>query len=251
MRKLEIIGISLPDIKPGDNIAKLIYRALADEGLSLQDYDILVISQVIVSKAEGRIVKLDSVKVSSQAEELALILGKDKRVVEIILRECKSILRVGNKSIIVETKNGLKCASSGVDLSNVDGGLSMALLPLNPDKSAKIIREELERLTGRRLAVIISDTLGRPLRRGQINIAIGVSGIKPIYDRRGEKDLYGYKLEAKQIAVADELASAAELVMGQASEGIPVVIVRGYKYQADDDASSTELIRSKEEELFL
>jgi coenzyme F420-0:L-glutamate ligase/coenzyme F420-1:gamma-L-glutamate ligase len=152
--------------------------------------------------------------------------------------------------IITETQRGLVCANSGVDRSNVLGKNNVALLPADPDASAEKIRLEIQRITGKHVAVIISDTHGRPLRRGEINIAIGVAGMRPIRDRRGEKDLFGYVLRVKQTAIADELASAAELLMGQASEGIPVAIIRGYKYARSEDSKATELIRSKEKDLF-
>jgi len=157
---------------------------------------------------------------------------------------------MGSNSLITETKNGIVCANAGVDRSNVKGERNVALLPKDPNASAQSIRQEIKKLTGCDVAVIISDTHGRPLRMGEINVAIGAAGIKPIRDRRGEKDLFGYVLRIKQTAVADELSSAAELVIGQANEGIPVAIIRGYKYQATENASATELTRPKEKDLF-
>jgi coenzyme F420-0:L-glutamate ligase/coenzyme F420-1:gamma-L-glutamate ligase len=152
--------------------------------------------------------------------------------------------------LITETVHGFVCANSGVDKSNVPGERLVALLPENPDGSAQKIREEIRHLTGCDVAVVISDTHGRPLREGEINIAIGVSGLKPIRDRRGEKDLFGYVLRVKQTAIADELASAAELVIGQADEGVPVAIIRGYNYPKSENAKATELVRLKEKDLF-
>jgi coenzyme F420-0:L-glutamate ligase/coenzyme F420-1:gamma-L-glutamate ligase len=159
-------------------------------------------------------------------------------------------LRVGPNSLIVETKHGFICANAGVDKSNVQGESNVALLPKNPDASAQKIRLGIKRLTGCETAVIISDTHGRPFRMGEINVAIGVAGLKPIRDRRGEKDLFGYILRVKQTNIADELASAAELVMGQADEGIPVAIIRGYPYPSSQSATFAELIRPKEKDLF-
>jgi len=153
--------------------------------------------------------------------------------------------------IIIETKHGFVCANSGVDKSNVPGERYVALLPENPDASADRIRREIKRLVSCDVAVIISDTHGRPLREGEINVAVGVAGLKPIRDRRGEKDLFGYVLRVKQTAVADELASAAELVIGQADEGVPVAIIRGYKFLKSEDARAVELIRPREKDLFL
>ena len=159
-------------------------------------------------------------------------------------------MRIGQNSIITETKSGIICANAGIDRSNVSGDRNVVPLPKNPNASAQNIRQGIKRLTGATVAVIISDTHGRPLRLGEINVAVGVAGIKPIRDRRGEKDLFGYVLRVKQTAIADELSSAAELVIGQADEAIPVAIIRGYKYQTIEGASTTELIRAKEKDLF-
>jgi coenzyme F420-0:L-glutamate ligase/coenzyme F420-1:gamma-L-glutamate ligase len=158
---------------------------------------------------------------------------------------------MGNGNLITETQHGFICANAGIDRSNIQGERNVALLPRDPDLSAQAIRQEIRGITGHNVAVIISDTHGRPLRMGEINIAIGVSGIKPIRDRRGEKDLFGYVLRVKQTAVADELSSAAELVIGQANEGIPAAIIRGYHYPQTEDAKATELVRPREKDLFL
>jgi coenzyme F420-0:L-glutamate ligase/coenzyme F420-1:gamma-L-glutamate ligase len=182
--------------------------------------------------------------------EIAQKTGKDPAMVEVVLRQTKEIIRVGENSIITETKNGIVCANAGVDRSNIAGERNVVPLPEDPNLSAERIRRAIKSLTGANVAVIISDTHGRPFRNGEINVAIGVSGIKPIRDRRGEKDLFGYILRVKQTAVADELASAAELVIGQASEGLPVAIIRGYSYQTAGQALSTDMIRPKEKDLF-
>ena len=250
--KIEIIGVKgIPLVKPGDDLAELIVKALRQMGLELEDGDIVVISLVVVSKAEGRIVQLKDVKVSLQAKYIAEKIGKEAEVVELILREASEILRFRNGHLITRTKQGYVCANSGVDLSNVSGGDAASLLPLNPDESANKIRRKLQKLTGRKVAVIISDTFGRPFRLGQVNVALGVSGMEPIHDRRGEKDLFGRELKVKEIAVADEIASAAELVMGEASEGIPVAIVRGYRYKASLKPGGRRILRPPSKDLFI
>ena len=195
-------------------------------------------------------VNLDDVSPSELAKEIAQRTEKEPALVEVILRETKEIVRMRPNSLITETKSGIVCANAGVDRSNIEGERNIVLLPKDANMSAQKIREKIMELTGYDVAVIVSDTHGRPFRMGEINVAIGVAGIKPIRDRRGEKDLFGYVLKIKQTAVADELASAAELVIGQADEGIPVAIIRGYKYQATENASATELTRPKEKDLF-
>ena len=248
---IEIIPVeNLPLITKGDNIAKLICKTAEKQNTPIQEHDILVITHVAVSKAEGNVVNLDEILPSKRAIEIAKKVGKEPALVEVILRESREIVRTGPNSLITETKHGVICANAGVDRSNVPGERNVALLPEKPDSSAQRIRDEIKALTGFDVAVIISDTHGRPLRMGEINVAIGVAGIKPIRDRRGEKDLFGYTLRIKQTAIADELASAAELVIGQANEGIPAAIVRGYDYQAIENASAKELTRPKETDLF-
>jgi coenzyme F420-0:L-glutamate ligase/coenzyme F420-1:gamma-L-glutamate ligase len=241
---------NLPLITKGANIAELIYNAAKKQNTPIQEKDVIVITHVAVSKAEGNIVNLDEVSPSDRAKEIAQKTDKEPELVEVILRETKEIVRLGPNSLITETKNGIVCANAGVDRSNVEGERNVVLLPKNPDASAQSIRQKIKRLTGCDVAVIVSDTHGRPLRMGEINVAIGVAGIKPIRDRRGEKDLFGYVLRIKQTAVADELASAAELVIGQANEGIPVAIISGYNYQTAEGASAKGLTRPKEVDLF-
>jgi len=249
---IQIIGVKgLPIIKKGDNLAKLICNAAEQQRTPIQDGDILVVTHVVVSRAEGNIVNLDSVAPSDFAKSFAQRFDKDPALIETILRESRSIVRMGEGKLITETKHGFICANAGVDKSNVPGERNVALLPENPDRSAQEIRREIERLTGKKVAVIVSDTHGRPLREGEINIAIGVAGIRPIRDRRGEKDLFEHVLTVKQTAIADELCSAAELVIGQASEGIPVAIIRGYSYAESEEAKATELTRSREKDLFI
>ncbi len=249
---IQIIGVEgLPVIKDGDNIAKLICKAAKQQGTPIREGDIVVITHVVVSRAEGNVVNLNSVVPSNFAKSIAQQFNKDPALIEIVLRESKSIVRMGDGKLITETKHGIICANAGVDQSNVPGERNVALLPKDPDHSAQKIWREIRRLTKNEVAVVISDTHGRPLRAGEINIAIGVAGIHPIRDRRGEKDLFGYVLKVKQTAIADELCSAAELVIGQANEGVPVAIIRGYSYPKSKEAKATELARPKEKDLFL
>lgn len=251
MDPVKVIAVeNLPLIKKGDNLGKLIVEAAQKQNTPIQDKDVIVVTHVVVSKAEGNIVNLDAVVPSEQAKEIALKTGKDPALVEVVLQETKEIVRLNKNSIITETKSGIICANAGVDRSNVSGDRNVVPLPKNPNVSAQNIRQEIKRLTKADVAVIVSDTHGRPFRMGEINVAVGVAGIKPIRDRRGEKDLFGYVLRIKQTAIADELSSAAELVIGQANEGIPAAIIRGYKYQTAKDASAVELIRPKEKDLF-
>lgn len=252
MNPIQIIAIEgLPIIKEGDRLGELVCSSAGKQGTPIQEGDVLVFTHVIVSRAEGNTVNLDKIQPSEFAKRIAEQYQKDPAVVEVVLRESKRIVRMGNGNLITETHHGFICANAGVDRSNIQGERNVALLPRNPDFSAQTIRQEISRITGHDVAVIISDTHGRPLRMGEINIAIGVSGMKPIRDRRGEKDLFGYTLRIKQTAIADELSSAAELVIGQANEGIPAAIIRGYMYPKSEDAKATELIRPRERDLFM
>lgn len=251
MDSVKIIAVeNLPLIVEGDDLAELICNAAEKQGIPIQEKDVVVITHVAVSKAEGNVVNLDEVSPSERATKIARETDKDPALVETILRETKEIVRMGRNSLITETKNGVICANAGVDRSNIEGERNIVLLPKDSNASAQKIRQKIRKLTGCDVAVIVSDTHGRPFRMGEINVAIGVAGIKPIRDRRGEKDLFGYVLRIKQTAIADELSSAAELVIGQADEGIPVAIIRGYKYQTTENASATELTRPKEKDLF-
>jgi len=251
MNIVQVIGIEkLPIIKQGDNLAELICEASKGQGTPIQHGDVLVVTHVVVSRAEGAVVDLETVVPSEFAKNIAKQYEKDPAVVEVVLRETKAIRRMADGNLITETKHGFTCANSGVDRSNVPGGKTVALLPNNPDVSAQSIRKDVMNLTGCDIAVIISDTHGRPLRQGQINVAIGVAGFTPIRDRRGEKDLFGYVLKVKQTAIADELASAAELVIGQADEGVPAAIVRGYPFLRSENATVNDLIMPKEKDLF-
>ena len=252
MRIIKIIPIlNIPIIKENDDLAYLICKAAEKQGTPIQNRDILIITHVVVSRAEGNIVNLDEVKPSAFARNIATKYNKDPALIEVVLRESKSIIRMGRGHIISETQHGFICANAGIDKSNVPGERNVAPLPRDPDESAGRIRQRIKKITGNDVAVIISDTHGRALRKGEINVAIGVAGIKPIRDRRRERDLFGYTLKIKQTAIADELCSAAELVIGQADEGIPAAIIRGYSYEKSEKASTRELIWPKEKALFI
>jgi coenzyme F420-0:L-glutamate ligase/coenzyme F420-1:gamma-L-glutamate ligase len=246
---IEIIGLrKIPLIKRGDNIADHIVGAAKEEKIGITGRDIIVVAQKIVSKAEGGVVDLKSVKPSARAQEIAKTSGKDPRHIEAILRGTSKILRLKEAHIIVETRHGFVCANAGVDRSNVEDPDSVSVLPDDPDKSAREIRQRIRELTGVDVGVIISDTFGRAWRMGQVNVAIGVDGLQPIADYRGSKDMFGYNLNVTQIAVADELASAAELVMKK-RDGVPVAIIRGFEY-AQAKGSARDLIRPENEDLF-
>ena len=252
MRIVKIIPITgLPIIKESDDLADLICEAAERQGTPLQNGDILIVSHVIVSRAEGNVVNLDDITPSEFAKNIALQYNRDPSLIEVVLRESKSIVRMGEGHIIAETKHGFICANAGVDRSNVPGERNVAPLPIDPDASAQRIRKRIKELTGKDVAVIISDTHGRALRRGEINVAIGIAGMKPIRDRRNETDLFGYTLRIKQTAIADELCSAAELVIGQADEGVPAAIIRGYPYEKAEEVSARDLIWPKEKALFI
>lgn len=246
---IQIIGLStLPIIRQGDDIAELTLKAAREQKIDFLEHDIIVIAQKIVSRAEGNIVDLRLVTPSALAQEIAKQNGKDPRHVEAILKETARIIRMQGPHLIVETRHGLVCANAGVDKSNVDDEESVIVLPGDPDQSARRIRERFRDLSGIEVGVVISDTFGRPWRIGQVNVAIGVDGLTPIVDYRGSSDMFGRPLNVTQIALADELASAAELVMKK-SDGIPVAIIRGLDY-ARGEGSARVLIRPAEEDLF-
>lgn len=243
--------LNLPILREGDDLAAMLCRAADKQGTPIQNDDIIVVTHVIVSRVEGHVVDLDKVKPSAFAQSIASKSDKDPALVEVVLRQAESIIRMRDGSLITLTKHGLICANSGVDKSNVPGSRNVALLPEDPDLSARRIRSEIQACAGKTVAVIVSDTHGRPLRDGEINVAIGVAGMTPIRDRRGDEDLFGYILRAKRTAIADELASAAELVIGQADEAIPAAIIRGYTFQRSNKASAKDMLRPLEKELFL
>jgi len=240
-----------PLLKTGDDLVSLILDAIHVPKISPKDEDIFVVTQKIVSKAEGRLVNLATVKPSQMAIELANKTRKDARLVELILQESREILRAERETIIVEHRLGFVCANAGIDRSNVDPseGEWVLLLPENPDISAKRLRERLEEKTGLHLGVLIIDTQGRAWRLGVVGMSIGLSGIPALVDVRGKADLYGNYLRITLIAAADELAAAASLMMGQAAEGVPVVHVRGFPYPLNDGRFS-DLLRPRQSDLF-
>jgi coenzyme F420-0:L-glutamate ligase/coenzyme F420-1:gamma-L-glutamate ligase len=247
--QLQVIGIvGLPEVCPGDDLPALIIEAACRQGTGVQDGDVLVVTQKVVSKAEGRLVDLGDVQPSARAREVAEATGKDPRLVEVILRESRRIVRQEGPVLITETKHGFVCANAGVDASNVGGGDLVALLPEDPDRSAEAIRRAIEEKAGVSVAVVISDTFGRPWREGHTNVAVGLAGMKPLRDYVGQRDPFGYELRVSTMAVADELAAAAEPVMGKLS-GIPVVIVRGFAFEPGA-GTAQELIRPPERDLF-
>lgn len=253
-KEIRIIGLTnVPLIKKGDDIAKIIIEAIRKERIIIEESDIIVISQKIISKAEGRIINLKKVKPSKKAIEISKITNKDPRLVEVILRESKKIIKACPGHLIVKTKQNIVCANAGVDRSNVAGKkYIVTLLPKDPDSSANKIRKKIEKIYKKKIGIIISDTFGRPLRNGQINMAIGLSRVKPFKDYRGKKDIFGYKLQVKNIALADEIASAAELIMGQAKEKIPIVVIKGLNKAFLDKGktSAKELNMPEEKWLF-
>lgn len=245
---------NIPLIRRDDNLADIVVNALAATHIALQDNDILVFAQKVISKAEGRAVNLATVTPSPRAIELAKQTEKDARVVELILQESNEVLRTRVGAIIVEHKLGFVCANAGIDHSNV-AGLGDALeewvllLPAEPDRSAEKMRDAIKSKTGKRVGILIIDSHGRAWRNGTVGIAIGIAGLPGLEDLRGKPDLFGYTLQVTQVGVADELAAAASLMMGQAAEGTPVIHVRGFPYPMREGALK-ELIRPKEQDLF-
>ena len=253
MRKknlIQIIGVKgIPIIRIGDNIAEIIFNSIQKQN-SLKNGDIIVIAQSIISRAEGRVINLNNIEPTPEANRLSKEVNKDPRLVTLILKESDSIIRKALDKLIVELKSGVICANAGVDRSNSGGKDLVTLLPKDPDGSANHIRKEIKKLSGVDIGVIISDTHGRPFRKGAINIALGISGFKNgILSYVGKKDLFNYTLETSIVNVMDELASAAELIMGESDEAIPVVLIRGYDFEFGNDVSSS-LIREKKTDLF-
>jgi coenzyme F420-0:L-glutamate ligase/coenzyme F420-1:gamma-L-glutamate ligase len=250
LRIVPVTGIG--EISPGSDLGLVIYEALQAQQLELRQGDVLVVTQKIVSKAEGNVVNLDDVRASEFAHSLALESKKDAPYIEAVLRESRRIVRMDHGVLICETKHGFICANAGVDESNVNGAREITLLPIDPDHSAQQLRTRLQRLAaggpGFDIATIISDTWGRPWRAGQVNMAIGVAGMEALVDYRGQYDPYGYELHASILAVADELASAAELVMGKIDR-IPVALIRGYSYIPGQGSAKT-LIRDPATDMF-
>jgi coenzyme F420-0:L-glutamate ligase / coenzyme F420-1:gamma-L-glutamate ligase len=247
MRRFEVIGIEgIAEVRPGDDVARLVVEAAAAQITPLRTGDVLVVGQKIVSKAEGRLLRLADVTPSPVASSMAAQLGRDARFVEVILRESRRIVRMDKGVLITETHHGWICANAGVDQSNVDPD-SVALLPEDSDRSARLLRERLRELARVEVAVIVADTFGRPWREGLTNIAIGVSGLAPLRSYLGERDPAGRELQATILAVADELAGAAELVMGKLDR-VPVAFVRGLDLPPGEGSKS--LLRDPARDLF-
>jgi coenzyme F420-0:L-glutamate ligase/coenzyme F420-1:gamma-L-glutamate ligase len=250
--RLELLApAGIPAVASGDDLAAIIGAALDAEGFKLQSGDVLVIAQKIVSKAEGRLVDLATVTPSERANEIARETGKDARIVEIILSESVRVVRTRRDLVIVEHKLGPVMANAGVDQSNVtqDGAGQALLLPRDPDASARALRDALSRRYACKLAVIINDSVGRAWRRGTVGIAIGAAGLPSLADLRGKPDMFGRPLRTSIVGLADEIAAAASLLMGQAGEARPAVIVRGLDVSGEDLPAAT-LVRPQEEDLF-
>ena len=246
MRELEILGVEgFPEVRPGDDLSRMIRESVAGD---LRPGDVLVVTHKIVSKAEGRLVDLGAVEPSALAKGYATRWGKDPRQIEVVFRESRRIVRMDRGIVISETHHGFVCANAGVDASNVHGDDTVCLLPVAPDASAAKLRDALARDPAVEVAVIISDSFGRAWRHGITDVAIGVSGMDPVADYRGLDDPHGYPMEASVLAVADELAAAAELVMGK-TNGIPLAIVRGYQY-SPASGSGRDLLMPPERDMF-
>lgn len=246
--QIHIIGLTgMPEVNAGDDVAAQIIGSASREA-GIRDGDVVVVTQKIVSKAEGRVVSLDSVTPSPEAERLAIETEKDPRLVELILRESTRIVRQRGPVLITETRHGFVCANAGIDASNIGPEGLVCLLPEDPDRSANGIRDAIKEAVGADVAVVISDTFGRPWREGHTNVAVGVAGMLPFADYVGQFDPHGYELKVSTLAVADELAAAAELVMGKL-DGVPVAIVRGYRYPRGE-GTARQIVRDPERDLF-
>lgn len=247
---LQLLGVrGIPEATPGADMAALVIEGLRASELRLLPGDILVVTHKLISKAEGQLVDLRTVEPSPFAREHAAAWKKDPRQIEVTLRESKRIVKMDRGILISETRHGFICANAGVDASNVPGDEVVCLLPRDPDASARALREALAERLGVRVAVIVTDSFGRPWRNGIVNIAIGIAGIAPLSDYRGQPDDFGRVMNVSVLAVGDELASAAELVMGKVSR-CPVVVVRGYPYEPTEDASARALVMDPRTDLF-
>lgn len=247
--EVRVIGLAgIPEVKPGDDLSVLILEAVERQRTPLRDGDVLVVTQKVVSKAEGRLVALGAIEPSDLARGFAAQWGRDARLVEVVLRESRRVVRMDRGVLIVETKHGFVCANAGVDASNTGRPDTVTLLPEDPDRSAEQIRAQIGERAGVNVAVIISDSFGRPWRVGIDQVALGVAGLPALNDYTGQQDPSGYELRATQVAVADEMAAAAELVMGKL-ERIPAAIVRGYAAPLGA-GSGRQLLREPEKDLF-
>jgi coenzyme F420-0:L-glutamate ligase/coenzyme F420-1:gamma-L-glutamate ligase len=247
--EVRIIPIAgMPEVRPGDDLRAQVLAAAQAQGFAFEDGDVVVVTQKVVSKAEGRIVELAAVQPGDFARRIAERWEKDARLVEVVLGESARIVRMDHGVLICETKHGLICANAGVDSSNVERLGTVALLPVDPDASAEGIRAHIERAAGASVAVIVTDTFGRPWREGHVNFAIGVAGMEPLRDYMGTFDPAGYELRVTRMAVADELAAAAELAHGKLDR-VPVAVVRGYAVP-EGCGTARDLLRDPEKDLF-
>lgn len=246
--ELRIFAVTdIPEVRAGDDVGALIVDALVGQGTPPVSGDVLVVTQKIVSKAEGRVVALDAVEPSAFALHIASLWEKDPRQVEVVLRESRRIVRMDHGVLICETRHGLVCANAGVDASNAAAG-TVVLLPEDPDASAARIRDRVRDRSGAEVAVVVSDTFGRPWRNGLVNFAIGVAGMQALEDYSGQRDPAGYELRVTQMCWPDELAAAAELVMGKLDRA-PAAVVRGLSWRPGD-GRARELVRDPEKDLF-
>ena len=246
MKGIVLIPVEgFPEVRPGDDLEALVADAV---GGTLRSGDVLVVTHKVMSKAEGRLVHLAAVEPSALAKEYAARWGKDPRQIEVVFRESRRIVRMDRGVVIAETRHGFVCANAGVDASNVPGEETVCLLPVDPDRSAARLGEALRRRLGVKVPVVVSDSFGRAWRFGITDVAIGVSGMDPLADYRGQNDPHGYPMEASVLAVADELAAAAELVMGK-TDGVPVAIVRGYEYPRGE-GTGQDLLMPPERDMF-
>ena len=248
--EIRAVGIEgLPEVQAGDDLAGQIIAAAAAQGTPVEDGDVVVVTQKIVSKAEGRVMTIDEVEASPLAVAITEGHRRDPRHTEMILRESRRVVRMDRGVIISETYHGYICANAGIDASNIPGDNAICLLPVDPDASARRIRDTIRERLGVDAAVLVSDTFGRPWRNGAINVSIGVAGFNPVVSYVGEFDPHGNELHTTTIAVADELAATAELVTGKLL-GVPVALVKGYPYERMEDADSRAIVRDPDKDLF-
>jgi coenzyme F420-0:L-glutamate ligase/coenzyme F420-1:gamma-L-glutamate ligase len=247
--RIQVLGLSgIPEVRPGDDLVELALDACLRGEIGVEDGDVFVFTQKIVSKSEGRIVSLREIAPSDVALRFGERWGRDPKLVEVALREAQRVVRMDRGVLITETAHGLVCANSGVDASNVGSAETVCLLPRDPDSSAAALSAGIRERTGKSVAVLVTDTFGRPWREGQTNVAIGVAGMEPLADYRGQVDPLGRHLAASVVAIADEIAAAAELVMGKLDR-IPVAVVRGFPFTRSD-GSARSLLRDRDQDMF-
>jgi len=250
--RIEIMAVpAIPMIQTGDDLSAIIFERAQAARLAFEDHDVVVVTQKVVSKAEGHSIRLGQVEPSPEALEVAALVRKDARFVEVVLRESRGVMAMRPDLLVVENRLGIICANAGIDRSNIeqDDDVTLMLLPQDPDASARAIQERLQLLSGKRLAVLIIDTLGRPFREGVMGMAIGVAGLDPLIDMRGQTDIFGYVMERTIINRADEIAAAASMLMGQTTARMPVVIVRGATYWPGA-GSSRSILREPWKDMF-